>query len=345
MATSCCGNKSRRIDYFFWACALITVSGYIMALQMHVLPLGDKAGVFVHTIYEFLNTIWPGFLIGMFFVALLGRIPKEMVMRILGRGDSIQGLFRATIAGVLFDLCSHGILMVAIKLYERGASIGQVMAFLIASPWNSLSLTVILYLLIGWQWTLLFIVLSVVIAFCSGLIFYQLQKHQLIPVNPHQVDIPSDYPLKRELCKLLSWRCLSFKNVVSFVKEGVLGSKIVVKWALFGVILTASIRTFADPEWFADYFGPTVAGLMLTLLVATIIEVCSEGSVPIASDIFHRASAPGNSFTFLMAGVSTDYTEIATLKESTRSWRLALLLPLVTLPQIMVIGWLLNTLQ
>jgi uncharacterized membrane protein YraQ (UPF0718 family) len=73
--------------------------------------------------------------------------------------------------------------------------------------------------------------------------------------------------------------------------------------------------------------------------------VCSEGSVPIASDIFHRASAPGNSFTFLMAGVSTDYTEIATLKESTRSWRLALLLPLVTLPQIMVIGWLLNTLQ
>ena len=34
--------------------------------------------------------------------------------------------------------------MVGAKLYERGASIGQVMAFLIASPWNSFSLTLTL---------------------------------------------------------------------------------------------------------------------------------------------------------------------------------------------------------
>ena len=47
--------------------------------------------------------------------------------------------------------------MVGAKLYERGASIGQLMAFLIASPWNSLSLTIIMVSLIGWQWTLMFI--------------------------------------------------------------------------------------------------------------------------------------------------------------------------------------------
>ncbi len=63
----------------------------------------------------------------------------------------------------MLDLCNHGILMVAMKLYERGASIGQVMAFLIANKWNSLTLTLILVGLIGLKWTLLFIVASLLL--------------------------------------------------------------------------------------------------------------------------------------------------------------------------------------
>jgi hypothetical protein len=56
----------------------------------------------------------------------------------------------------------------------------------------------------------------------------------------------------------------------------------------------------------------------------------------------NRARAPGNSFTFLMAGVSTDYTEIMSIRDTTASWKIALFLPLVTLPQIMLIGFVLN---
>jgi uncharacterized membrane protein YraQ (UPF0718 family) len=83
-------------------------------------------------------------------------------------------------------------------------------------------------------------------------------------------------------------------------------------------------------------------GLGLTVLAATIIEVCSEGSVPIAADLMNRAAAPGNAFTFLMAGVATDYTEVMVIRDTTRSWKLALFLPLVTVPQVILIGALLN---
>ena len=83
-------------------------------------------------------------------------------------------------------------------------------------------------------------------------------------------------------------------------------------------------------------------GLALTVLAATVIEVCSEGSTPIAADLLTRGQAPGNSFAFLMAGVATDYTEIMVLRETTKSWRIALLLPLVTLPQVIVVAVLLN---
>ena len=63
----------------------------------------------------------------------------------------------------------------------------------------------------------------------------------------------------------------------------------------------------------ASWFGPTVSGLLLTLVAATIIEVCSEGSSPIAADLVTRGGAPGNGFAFLMSGAATDYTEIMVL--------------------------------
>lgn len=43
-----------------------------------------------------------------------------------------------------------------------------------------------------------------------------------------------------------------------------------------------------------------------------------------------------------MTGVATDYTEIMILKDTTRSWKIALFLPLLTTPQILVIAWLMN---
>ena len=43
-----------------------------------------------------------------------------------------------------------------------------------------------------------------------------------------------------------------------------------------------------------------------------------------------------------MAGVSTDYTEIMSIKDTTGSWKVAFALPLVTLPQVIVLGYILN---
>jgi uncharacterized membrane protein YraQ (UPF0718 family) len=116
----------------------------------------------------------------------------------------------------------------------------------------------------------------------------------------------------------------------------------VLRWVFFGVVLTGVARVLFSPEVFSAWFGPTLLGLFTTLLAATLIEVCSEGSVPLAADFTLRAGAIGNSWTFLMAGAATDYTEIVIVREATRSWKIALFLPLLTTPQILLLGWLMN---
>lgn len=294
------------------------------------------------TAFEMINTMWWGLLLAALFVGLLEQIPQQWVMAVLGPGGRIKGLWRATLAGLLLDLCSHGILMVGMKLYQRGASLGQVMAFLVASPWNSLSLTIILLTLIGWQWTLLFVLLSMVIGLIAGLLIEWAVARGLLPENPNQIELDAEFKLFRAIAdsaKSGTWR---LKRIPDLLWQGAVGSKMVLRWVFLGIVLAALIRAFMPLDIFQDYFGATLLGLGLTILSATIIEVCSEGSTPIAADIFNRAQAPGNSFAFLMAGVSTDYTEIMSIKDTTRSWKVAFALPLVTLPQVIVLGYILN---
>lgn len=288
--------------------------------------------------------MWWGVLLGLIFVGLLANVPQNLVLSVLGKGGTLNGILRATAAGVLLDLCSHGILMVGTKLYQKGASIGQVMAFLIASPWNSFSLTLIMFSLIGFKWTLAFILLSMVIAVISGWIFDRCVARKILPENPNRFELDENFkfwPEVRKQWAAINW---SFDIIKAIAREGASGSRMVLRWLLFAVVLAALIRTFVSIEFFQQWFGPNLIGMVFTLIAATVIEVCSEGSTPIAADLLNRALAPGNSFTFMMAGVSTDYTEIMVLKDATKSWKISLFLPLITLPQILVVGYVMNNL-
>lgn len=337
-----CGGGAR-FDWLLWGGATIIATFYLLeALFPDVAGLAWPVESFAASTFELVNMMWPGVALGILSISLLARIPREFFIAMLGRGGSFGGILRATFGGVLLDMCSHGILMVGAKLYERGASNGQVMAFLIASPWNSLSLTFILFALVGVGWTLAVIALSMLIAIVSGLIFDALTRRGTLPENPNSVDLPDDFRIVAEARKQLSGTRFTWRMAGSMLWEGLKESRMVLRWIFFGVVLAGLIRTFVPPEMFTEFFGPTLMGLALTLVAATIIEVCSEGTVPVAGDLLTRAGAPGNGFTFLMAGVATDYTEIMILREATKTWRIPLFLPLVTLPQILIVGWIMN---
>lgn len=341
--SSCHGDSTGKGDYFLVIIVLLGIAFYGAHL-LNIFLLNQSTSYFhlFHKFFELINTMSLGLVLGIIFVGILSNIPREYIISVLGPPRSKFSLVRATLAGVLLDLCSHGILMVGMTLYKRGASLGQTMAFLVASPWNSLSLTIILVSLIGLDWTLLFIFLSVVIALITGFIFDKLESSKSLPKNPNELQISKDFNLWSNLKNDLRAFSFSFKSLFDLLKTGFLNSKMILKWILFGALLSSIVSTFIDKGIFEQYFGPSLLGLGATLFVTTILEVCSEGATPLASDLLNRANAPGNSFTFLMAGVSTDYTEILSLKETTGSWKIALFLPLITVPQVLTLGYIFN---
>ena len=346
-AEKCCETSSRNLDWLLWGSLLTVLAAYIGHLffyyELQGVPFVEP---FVHGSFQLMNKIWWGLIAGIIAVSVIARIPRGLVIAALGKSGGLRGVLRATAAGLAFDLCNHGILMVGVQLYRCGASLGQTMAFLIASPWNSLSTTIVLIALIGFKWTIVIVILSGLIAIISGLIFERLVSTKWLPANPNSRSLPEDFQFWGE--SKASWKAFkfSFKGLSDMLRNGFSESRMILRWIFFGVVLASSIRALIpNEEAFASWFGPTVSGLLLTILAATIIEVCSEGSSPIAADLVTRGGAPGNAFAFLMSGAATDYTEIMVLRETTSSWKIALSLSLVTVPQVVVIGLLLNLLR
>lgn len=340
--SSCCSPK-RKIDWLLWISLAVIALAYGGHLLFHE-ALQDITALqtFTHGTFELMNKMWWGVLAGILAVGLMHQVPRDAVGKLLGPAGTVSGVARAMLGGLVLDLCNHGIVLVAMKLYERGASLGQVFAFLIASPWNSFSLTLILISLIGFPLTFLFIAASALIAFTTGVVVEKWIKRRR-ERNGETESREAVPRLWKEIWQETKSTFPSRKKAVAVIlRDGLAESTMILRWVFFGVVLASVIRAFFSPESFQEWFGPSLAGLLLTLVAATIIEVCSEGSTPIGADLVTRAGAPGNGFTFLMAGAATDVTEILALKETTGRLGTALLLPALTVPQILVIAAIMN---
>jgi len=287
------------------------------------------------SLLEYLSIIWWAVLLGLMIGGAIDYfVPDGFMIRFLGQNRK-RTLVNAVVAGFLMSACSHGILAIAIQLYKKGASVPAVITFLLASPWANLPMTFLLFGFFGWQAGLI-VFGAMLIALTTGYCFTLLDRAGLIEASNTAADAGD-----------VEWtRLRNFSATESLLgvwRGAVSLANMVLWWILLGILFAALIGAYVPDHIFADYLGPDLNGILLTLLFATVIEVCSEGTSPVAFEIFSKTGVLGNPFVFLMAGVATDYTEIGLLW-SNIGRRTAIWLPVITVPQIVLFGWALNQL-
>ena len=305
-------------------------SAFLVVFAVSFLPILEPLNDSLKT---YVGIVWWAVLLGLVLGGIIDYfVPDGFIVRALGRRSKLT-LVNAVLAGFLMSACSHGILAIAIQLYKKGASVPAVITFLLASPWANLPMTVLLFGFFGWQ-AILFVGGAMVIALITGLVFTLLDELGWIEGPAGDVDAAD-----------VSWDRLRNIDPAKAAKGVVAGAvslaNMVLWWILIGILAAALIGAYVPDHWFMQYLGPDFTGMLVTLLFATVIEVCSEGTSPIAFEIFNKTAALGNPFIFLMAGVATDYTEIGLLWTNIGR-RTAIWLPVVTVPQILIFATLLN---
>ena len=335
----CSPSAKRQVvgDPWLW----VPLTGLAMVTIGTWWPAADP----VSTVYmEYLRKVGVPFLIGLLFGGFIDHfIPKEYIVKLL-TGPRKRVIARSTLFGFLASSCSHGCLALTIELYRKGASIPAVVSFLLASPWASMSLTFILLSLFGLK-GVTFIVGALLISFLTGLVFQRLARRGLIESNPNTSVVEAGFSIRRDIAE--RWRQYRWTPAqLAGDFRGVVGGmvplgRMVLGWVQLGLILSAAFGTLIPHDLFERFLGPSLVGLLLTLLLAAVIEVCSEGTAPLAFELYRHTGAFGNAFAFLMGGVVTDYTELGALWMNIGK-RTVLWLLLVTLPLVVGIGWLLN---
>ena len=302
---------------------------------------------------DYLRLIWWAILLGFLIGGIIDYfIPREYIEKYLSRHRK-RTIIYSIIFGFLMSACSHGILAIAMELYKKGANTSSVVAFLLASPWANLPITVLLFGFFGYKATFI-VVSALIVATITGLIYQVLERKDMVECA--HCKLGEDRPVLTDfsVIKDVKRRWKNYEFTSKNIKKGILGTlmgswsltKMVMWWLIIGMIMASIVRAFVPGHIFIEYMGPSLLGLVVTLFFATIIEVCSEGSSPLAFEIYDKtlkAGTPafGNSFTFLMAGVATDYTEIG-LIWSNIGKKAALWLPIITVPQILILGYLFN---
>src|SRR3979409_336919 len=98
--------------------------------------------------------VWLALVLGFAISAIVQAwVPRERIEAALA-GDGIKPIAKATLLGAASSSCSYAAIAIAKSLFQKGASAASALAFQFASTNLVWELGLVLWVLIGWQFTL-----------------------------------------------------------------------------------------------------------------------------------------------------------------------------------------------
>jgi uncharacterized protein len=259
----------------------------------------DKLGDGLSNAFLMAWEVWWALVLGFFISAVVQAwVPRERIESALA-GDGLAPIARATGLGAASSSCSYAAIAIAKSLFQKGASAASALAFQFASTNLVWELGLVLWVLIGWQFTLAEYVGGVVmIALMWALLRLFVSPPLEQEARDHAQHAQAGHTHHAGAGRSWSdvaynfrgdWKMLYREITVGFLLAGfiaLLGDDF-----FNGLFLTDS-PTAVQTLWGA-FIGPVIAVLSF---------VCSVGNVPLAAVLW----SGGISFAGVMAFIFAD---------------------------------------
>ena len=261
----------------------------------------------------FWEILWP-LILGFGLSALVQAVVSKSEMTKLLPDDSPRSLAIACCLGAASSSCSYAAVALARSIFRKGANFTAAQAFQLASTNLVAELTIIIIVLMGWQFAAAEFVGGPLMVVLMALLFRRFLSRKLVAQARTQAD------------KGLKGKMEGHAEMDMSVTEGSLWQRItskdgftatshyfVMDWAAVwkdiagGLLIAGALAAWVPPDFWKEFFlvsHPVAAkfwGPLVGPIVAALSFVCSVGNVPLSAVLWNGGISFGGVIAFIYA--------------------------------------------
>ncbi|MBD3821114.1 MAG: permease [Thiotrichales bacterium] len=257
--------------------------------------------------------------------------------------DKVQGKAKwlarslAITLGSVTPFCSCSSVPLFVGFVEARIPMGITFAFLIASPMINEVAVVLLWSLLGWQVTLLYVAAGLVVAYIGSVVLEWFKPERW--VESYVWELKSHGSAGSAMTPKMSWQ-----QRHQFAREEV---KTIVgriwKWVVVGIALGALFHGYVPQEWVTTYLSgkDNWWSVPAAVLLGVPLYSNATGVVPIVEAMLNKGVPIGTSLALMMSIAALSLPELLILRKVIRWPALAAFVGVLTVAFILV-GYLFN---
>ena len=228
-------------------------------------------------------------------------VPQRFFANYLSRKNRLSVLW-AALLGIPLPLCSCGVIPTAIGLRNEKASKGAIASFLIATPQTGIDSILATYSLMGLGFAIIRPMAALITGVCGGLLVNRLVSEE------ESSTVEDNCQLSIINCQFKLFRVLKYAYY-DMIRD--IGLRL-----LIGLVVAALIQVAVPDEFFLSFADEPLLQMLVILVIAVPMYICSTGSIPVAAALMMKGLSPGAALVMLMAGPAVNLASILVVHKS-----------------------------
>ncbi len=225
------------------------------------------------------------------------------------------GYFLGALFGSVTPFCSCSSIPLFLGFTMARIPIGITMSFLITSPLINEIAVVLLWGLLGWKFTVIYVLVGMAAGIIGGFVMDGLKADRWL--QPFIREAMRNAPAHQYVNEAGEVQKLSVRQRHAFAYgETASIFKRIWKWVLIGVGIGAALHGFVPDNWFAENLG---AGewwsVPASVLVAIPLYSNVTGIIPIMESLLLKGLPIGTTMAFCMSAVAASIPEVMMLRQ------------------------------
>lgn len=227
-------------------------------------------------------------------------VPANFFERHLAK-ENFKSVLLAALIGVPLPLCSCGVIPTAISLRKDGASRGATVSFMISTPQIGVDSIIATYSMMGLPFAIVRPLAALLTSIAGGAVTTWFSKDEIVVRQNCSCDTKEN--TRNRFVMFLKY---SFIDLVQNIG----------KWLVIGLMIGTLITILVPDSFFTDLNLPSIVTMLIVLLIAIPMYVCSTGSIPIAAALMLKGLSPGAALVLLIAGPGVSVASLLVVGKS-----------------------------